>query len=76
MHSRGAILPGYALIDSDERIPFWRELGRRVHEHDCPYILQLNHAGRERVLPGLTYPKGLELDRRPRADERLPLRAR
>ena len=59
VHSRGAILPGYALIDSDERIPFWRELGRRVHEHGCPYILQINHAGRERVLPGLTYPKGL-----------------
>ena len=59
VHPRGAIVPGYALIDSDERIPFWRELGRRVHEHGCPYILQINHAGRERVLPGLTWPTGL-----------------
>jgi 2,4-dienoyl-CoA reductase (NADPH2) len=59
IHARGGILPGYALIDSDARIPFWRELGRRVHEHDCAYILQVNHAGRERILPGLTYRTGL-----------------
>ncbi len=28
---RGRILPNYATIDRDERIPFWRELGRQVH---------------------------------------------
>jgi 2,4-dienoyl-CoA reductase (NADPH2) len=59
VHARGGILPGYALIDGDERIPFWRELGRRVHEHDCAYVVQLNHAGRERIQPGLTWQTGL-----------------
>ena len=38
---RGFIVPGYAAIDRDDTIPFWRELGQRVHEHDCKYILQL-----------------------------------
>ena len=41
VHRRGFIVPGYASIETDDRIPFWRELGRRVHEHGCPYILQL-----------------------------------
>jgi 2,4-dienoyl-CoA reductase (NADPH2) len=49
---RGRIVPGYAGIDRDDRIPFWRELGRRVHEYDCKYILQLAHAGRQRDIPG------------------------
>ncbi len=52
---RGHIVPGYAYLDSDDKIPFWRELGRRVHEHDCHYIAQLVFAGRERILPGLRY---------------------
>jgi 2,4-dienoyl-CoA reductase (NADPH2) len=39
---RGRILPNYATIDRDERIPFWRELGKRVHEHDCRFLLQLS----------------------------------
>src|SRR5918996_1948355 len=56
---RGHIVPGYAYIDSDERIPFWRELGERVHEHDCAYIVQLVYAGRERMLPGLLYDTAL-----------------
>lgn len=56
---RGRIMPNYATIDSDDRIPFWRELGRRVHEHDCRFILQLSHAGRQRDIPGIEYPKGL-----------------
>jgi 2,4-dienoyl-CoA reductase (NADPH2) len=55
VHERGHIVPGYAYLDSDERIPFWRELGRRVHEHDCHYLVQLVHAGRERILPGLRH---------------------
>jgi 2,4-dienoyl-CoA reductase-like NADH-dependent reductase (Old Yellow Enzyme family) len=55
VHERGHIVPGYAYLDDDDRIPFWRELGRRVHEHDCRYIVQLVHAGRERILPGLRY---------------------
>src|SRR5262245_59755817 len=27
---RGRLLPGYAMIDRDDRVPFWRELVRRV----------------------------------------------
>ena len=59
VHPRGRLLPGYALIDRDDRVPFWRELIRRVHEYDCKYILQLAHAGRERLIGGFEYPKGL-----------------
>jgi 2,4-dienoyl-CoA reductase-like NADH-dependent reductase (Old Yellow Enzyme family) len=32
---RGRIVPNYATIHRDEHIPFWRELGQRVHEYDC-----------------------------------------
>jgi 2,4-dienoyl-CoA reductase-like NADH-dependent reductase (Old Yellow Enzyme family) len=56
---RGRIVPGYASIDRDEMVPFWRELGNRVHEHDCKYILQLAHAGRQRDVPGFEFSKGL-----------------
>jgi 2,4-dienoyl-CoA reductase-like NADH-dependent reductase (Old Yellow Enzyme family) len=56
---RGRIVPNYATIDRDECIPFWTELGKRVHEFDCKFILQLSHGGRQRDLPGFEYPKGL-----------------
>ena len=56
---RGFIVPGYACIDHDGTIPFWRELGERVHEHDCRYVLQLAHAGRQRDIRGLDPGKGL-----------------
>lgn len=56
---RGRIMPNYATIDRDERIPFWRELGKRVHEHDCRYILQLSHGGRQRDIGGIEFEKGL-----------------
>ena len=59
IHERGHIVPGYAYLDSDARIPFWRELGKRVHEHDCKYVVQLVYAGRERILPGLRYDTAL-----------------
>jgi 2,4-dienoyl-CoA reductase (NADPH2) len=52
VHPRGRIVPHYATIDRDDRIPFWRELGERVHEHDCRFIVQLAHAGRQRDIPG------------------------
>src|SRR3954449_4418826 len=55
---RGRIVPNYATIDRDERIPFWRALGAAVHEHDCKYILQLSHGGRQRDIPDLQYPRG------------------
>lgn len=56
---RGRIVPNYATIDRDERIPFWRELGKRVHEYDCKFILQLSHGGRQRDIPGVEFAKGL-----------------
>ena len=59
VHPRGRILPNYATIVSDDRIPFWRALGKAVHEHDCKYILQLSHGGRQRDIPTIDYPLGL-----------------
>ena len=38
---RGRIVPNYATSTATTRIPFWRELGDAVHEHDCRYIMQL-----------------------------------
>jgi 2,4-dienoyl-CoA reductase-like NADH-dependent reductase (Old Yellow Enzyme family) len=52
---QGRIIPNYATIDKDERIPFWREVGRAVHEHDCRFILQLSHSGRQRDVGGIEY---------------------
>jgi 2,4-dienoyl-CoA reductase (NADPH2) len=59
VHPRGRILPNYATIVSDDRIPFWRAVGHAVHEHDCKYILQLSHGGRQRDIPTIDYPLGL-----------------
>lgn len=59
VHPRGRIIPYYATIDRDERIPFWRAVGQAVHEHDCRFILQLSHGGRQRDIPDFLYPKGL-----------------
>ena len=56
---RGRIMPNYATIDSDERIPFWRKVGEAVHRFDCKYILQLSHGGRQRDIPGIEYPLSL-----------------
>ena len=59
VHPRGRILPNYATIVSDDRVPFWRALGQAVHAHDCKYILQLSHGGRQRDIPTIDYPRGL-----------------
>jgi 2,4-dienoyl-CoA reductase-like NADH-dependent reductase (Old Yellow Enzyme family) len=56
VHGKGRILPNYARIDSDDKVPFWRELAARVHEHDCRLFIQLSHSGRQRDLPSLEYP--------------------
>ncbi len=50
---RGRIIPGYATIDRDEHVPFWRELGEQVHEYDCKFIMQLSHSGRQRDVAGV-----------------------
>jgi 2,4-dienoyl-CoA reductase-like NADH-dependent reductase (Old Yellow Enzyme family) len=55
----GRIMPNYATIDTDERVPFWRKVGEAVHRYDCKYILQLSHGGRQRDVPGIEYPIGL-----------------
>jgi 2,4-dienoyl-CoA reductase-like NADH-dependent reductase (Old Yellow Enzyme family) len=62
---QGRLVPGYALADHDDKIPFWREVGKRVHEHDCKYILQLAHAGRERLVGGIEYTTGLSATGKP-----------
>jgi 2,4-dienoyl-CoA reductase-like NADH-dependent reductase (Old Yellow Enzyme family) len=59
VHPRGRIVPNFAMIDSDERIPFWRRLGEAVHEHDCRYVLQLAHGGRQLDVRGFEYARGL-----------------
>jgi len=45
-----AAVPVFAVLAA---IPFWRALGRAVHEHDCRFILQLSHGGRQRDVPDL-----------------------
>ena len=63
---RGRIMPNYATIDRDERIPFWKELIKQVHnESDCKYLIQLSHGGRQRDVPGIEYAKGLSSTDRP-----------
>jgi len=59
VHPRGHLVPGYAQIDRDDRIPFWRELINRVHDHDCKYVIQIVHGGRERLIGGIEWEKGL-----------------
>jgi len=52
---RGRIIPNYATIDKDERVPFWRAVGKAVHEFDCRFIMQLSHSGRQRDVGGIEY---------------------
>lgn len=61
VHIRGRILPNYAMIDSDDKIPFWRKVGEKVHEYECKFIMQLSHSGRQRDVPGVEnmFNKGL-----------------
>jgi 2,4-dienoyl-CoA reductase (NADPH2) len=58
VHPRGRIIPNYATVVSDDCIPFWRALGAAVHEHDCKYLMQLSHGGRQRDIPDLEHPRG------------------
>jgi len=62
---RGRIVPNYAMIDHDRHIPFWRAVGNAVHEHDCRFILQLSHAGRQRDIPGIEIALGLSSTGKP-----------
>ena len=58
VHPRGRIIPNYATIHKDDRIPFWRKVGEAVHAYDCKFILQLSHGGRQRDVPDIEYPLG------------------
>jgi 2,4-dienoyl-CoA reductase (NADPH2) len=59
VHVRGRILPNFAMIDSDAKIPFWRAVGERVHRYTdangvpCRYIMQLSHSGRQQDMGGV-----------------------
>ena len=53
VHIRGRILPSYATIDRDERIPFGRLVTERVHAFDCKFILQLSHSGHQQDIGGV-----------------------
>ncbi len=53
VHIRGRILPNYATIDRDERVPFWRLVTDRVHAFDCKFILQLSHSGHQQDIGGV-----------------------
>jgi 2,4-dienoyl-CoA reductase (NADPH2) len=59
VHLHGRIVPNYAMIDHDRHIPFWRAVGKAVHEHDCRFIMQLSHGGRQRDIQGVEYPIGI-----------------
>jgi 2,4-dienoyl-CoA reductase-like NADH-dependent reductase (Old Yellow Enzyme family) len=50
---RGRILPRYAMIDDDNKIPFWREVGKRIHNYDCKFLMQLSHSGRQQDTGGV-----------------------
>jgi len=62
---RGRIVPNYAMIDHDRHIPFWRAVGEAVHAHDCKFILQLSHAGRQRDINGIEHPTGVSSTAKP-----------
>lgn len=49
----GRILPNYAMLDRDDRIPFWKELVGRLEKYDCPFIVQLSHSGRQQDIAGV-----------------------
>jgi 2,4-dienoyl-CoA reductase (NADPH2) len=50
---RGRVMPGYAMIDRDDRVPFFRAVANAVHRFDCKFIVQLTHAGRQQDIPGI-----------------------
>ena len=76
---RGASLAGLLAIvlaiagcgDRDETVPFWREVVRRVHEHDCRYLVQLAFSGRQRDLGGARPRRRQHLLPQPRASRRI-----
>jgi 2,4-dienoyl-CoA reductase (NADPH2) len=53
IHVSGRVLPHYAFMDADDKVPFWRQVADRVHRHDCKFIIQLAHSGRQQDIAGI-----------------------
>jgi 2,4-dienoyl-CoA reductase-like NADH-dependent reductase (Old Yellow Enzyme family) len=65
VHPRGLIVPNYAHMDSDDKVPWWRELGKRVRDSGSKYIVQLAFSGRQRDVPSVQYDTGLSSTDKP-----------
>ena len=65
VHPRGLIVPNYSHLDSDDKVPFYVELGKRVREAGAKYIVQLAFSGRQRDIPSVVYDKGLSSTDKP-----------
>ncbi len=50
----GRIAANYATIHRDDFIPLWAKIGEAVHRHDCRFIMQLSHSGRQMDIPGIS----------------------
>ncbi|MBN3881494.1 MAG: NADH:flavin oxidoreductase [Nostoc sp. JL34] len=50
---KGRIVPNYATIHCDDRISFWHQVGEKVHEYGCKFIMQLSHSGRQQDIQGI-----------------------
>ena len=75
VHPRGRLLPGYALIDRDDRVPFWRELDPARARARLQVHRPAGARGPRADHRRLRVPEGRQLDRRARAAQRLPVRA-
>ncbi len=53
VHVGGRVLPNYAFMDNDDKIPFWKAVGKRMKKYDCKFIIQLSHSGRQQDIPGI-----------------------
>lgn len=53
VHVSGRILPGYAFLDHDDKVPFWKKLIDEVHQLGTKFIIQLSHSGRQQDLAGV-----------------------
>jgi len=68
VHVRGRVLPNYAMIDDDDKVPFWRVVGERVHRHECAFFLQLSYSGRQRDIAGVENANNVALSATKRPD--------
>ena len=50
----GRIAANYGTNHRDAYIPIWAKIVQSVHKHDCRFIMQLSHSGRQMDVPGVT----------------------